>query len=141
MGDFFSAMKIAGSGMAAQRTRLNVVASNLANAQTTRTAEGGPYKRKDPVFEAVPMPEEDPQLGDNVQAVRVAKIVQDTSQGKMVYDPDHPDANADGYVQLPNVEVVDEMVNMITATRSYAANATVLQSLKNMARRAIDLIR
>ncbi len=141
MGDFFSAMKIAGSGMAAQRTRLNIVASNLANAQTTRTAEGGPYKRKDPVFEAVALPEQDPELGQNVQAVEVTRIVQDTSQGKMVYDPDHPDANAEGYVQLPNVEVVEEMVNMLSATRSYSANASVLQSIKQMARRAIDLIR
>jgi flagellar basal-body rod protein FlgC len=146
MGDFFSAMRIAGSGMSAQRSRLNVVASNLANAQTTRTAEGGPYRRRDPVFEAVQLTDApgNPVAGhsdDGARAVEMVRVIEDTSKGRTVFDPDHPDADADGYVELPNVEMVEEMVNMITATRSYSANATVLQTIKQMAQRAIDLIR
>jgi flagellar basal-body rod protein FlgC len=145
MADFFSAMKVAGSGMSAQRTRLNVVASNLANAQTTRTEEGGPYRRRDPVFEAVPLQVEPGRLesyvDENVNEVQVTRIVQDTQPGRSIFDPDHPDSNAQGYLELPNVDVVEEMVNMVTATRSYAANATVLQTIKQMAQRAIDLIR
>lgn len=146
MSDFFSAMHIASSGMAAERTRMNVVASNLANASTTRTAEGGPYRRRDPVFRAIPIDQSfngnlDEPIASNAHSVRVERIVRDTSPPRKVYQPDHPDADAEGYVSLPNVQVVEEMVNMITATRSYSACAGVLESIKQMARRAIDLIR
>ena len=146
MSDFNTTMAIAGSGMSAERLRLNLVASNLANANTTRTAEGGPYKRKDAIFRAAPLEESFPKmlgqtLGSNVATVQVEGVVQDQSPPRTVYDPDHPDADAQGYVQLPNVDVVEEMVNLITATRSYAANATVLESAKQMASRAIDLLR
>jgi flagellar basal-body rod protein FlgC len=146
MSDFFTAMRIAGSGLTAQRSRMNVVASNLANASTTHTAEGGPYRRKDPVFRAIPLPERFPArvddvLGENVHQVQVDSVVQDTSPPRRVYDPDHPDADADGYVAYPNIEIVEEMVNMITASRSYAANASVLDTVKQMAARAIDLLR
>ena len=102
MSDFFSAIHIAGSGMSAQRARMNVVSSNLANANTTRTAEGGPYRRKDPVFRAVPLRENfaaelDEWMGDNAHAVQVVRVIEDTTPPRRVYDPEHPDADDGGY--------------------------------------------
>jgi flagellar basal-body rod protein FlgC len=146
MSDFLTGMRIAGSGMQAQRTRINVVSSNLANASTTRTPEGGPYKRKDVVMRAETLPESFQDLigkpiGDNAHAVKVDQVIQDTSTPRKVFDPDHPDADPQGYVSYPNIQVMDEMVNMMTATRSYNACATVIENLKTMARRALDLIR
>jgi flagellar basal-body rod protein FlgC len=137
----FSAMEVAASGLSAQRTRMNTIASNMANAQTTRTAQGGPYKRVDPVFEAVAMekmravtPAE-----SAVSLVHVRQIVQDQRPGTLVYQPGHPDANKDGYVQFPNVNVVEEMVNMITASRSYDAGVTSIEAVKGMAQSALQI--
>jgi flagellar basal-body rod protein FlgC len=146
MSDFNTAMAIAGTGMAAERLRMNLVASNLANANTTRTAEGGPYRRRDAVVRAAPLEESFPGVlerlvGENASTVQVESVLLDPSPPRTVFDPDHPDADELGYVRLPNVEVAEEMVNLITATRSYAANATVLESSKQMAARAIDLMR
>lgn len=144
--DFFSAMDISASGLRLQRSQMNVVSMNLANASTTRTPEGGPYKRKEVVMRALPLPESfqdliGKPLGDTAQAVAVDKVIQDTSPPRKIYDPDHPDADPAGYVSYPNVQVMEEMVNMMTATRSYNACATVIENLKAMAKKALDLMR
>ncbi|MEM9193878.1 MAG: flagellar basal body rod protein FlgC [Myxococcota bacterium] len=142
--NFFSAMEIAASGLTAQRTRMNVLSSNLANARTTQTEEGGPYRRRDPVFRAVPVAtrfEEmvrDPAAQDAFM-VTVPEIREDEEPPQQVFDPNHPDANEDGFVELPNVNVVEEMVNLITASRAYESGVTVIQSLKTMARSAINI--
>ncbi len=137
----FSAMDIAASGLSAERTRMNTIASNLANAQTTRTAEGGPYRRVDPVFEAIALdkmralsPSE-----RSVSMVQVSQIVQDQRPGHMVYSPGHPDANADGYLEYPNVNIVEEMVNMISASRAYEAGISSVEATQKMASSALEL--
>jgi flagellar basal-body rod protein FlgC len=134
-------MDIAASGLSAERTRMNTIASNLANAQTTRTAEGGPYRRVDPVFEAIALdkmralsPSE-----RSVSMVQVSQIVQDQRPGHMVYSPGHPDANADGYLEYPNVNIVEEMVNMISASRAYEAGISSVEATQKMASSALDL--
>ncbi len=136
----FSAMEVAASGLSAERTRMNTIASNLANSHTTRTASGGPYKRIDPVFEAALLDQtQASSAGGAVSLVRVSKIVEDSRPGQMVYEPGHPDANASGYVEYPNVNVVEEMVNMLTASRAYEAGVTSIESVKGMAKNAIDI--
>jgi len=137
----FSAMEVAASGLSAERTRMNTVASNLANARTTRTDAGGPYKRLDPVFEAVGLDNERGVMATQggVSLVKVARIQQDTRPGLMVYEPGHPDANAGGYVEYPNVNAVEEMVNMITASRAYEAGVTSIDTVKQMGRSALDI--
>jgi len=142
--NFFTAMTITASGLDAQRTRMNVLASNLANARTTRTAAGGPYQRLDAVFQAVPVGTRFGELvGDSAaqvaSTVEVSSIQQDQSPPQLVYDPTHPDADARGYLALPNVNVVEEMVNMITASRAYEAGVTAMQSIKGMARSALSI--
>jgi flagellar basal-body rod protein FlgC len=134
-------MEISASGLSAQRVRMNTIASNLANAQTTRTEAGGAYQRVDPVFEAVALekiramtPAE-----HSVSLVSVSRIVQDQRPGNLVYQPGHPDANADGYVEFPNVNVVEEMVNMITASRAYEAGVTSIEAIKGMAQSALEI--
>ncbi len=123
---------ILASGMSAQRTRLNAVSSNLANSETTRTAEGGPYQRKVPIFEAI---------GDDGEqaGVRVVAVEGDAAPGPLVYQPGHPHANAEGYVQMPNVNVVEEMVDMMTASRSFEANVQAFQTLRDMVQKALEL--
>lgn len=142
--DFMSAMEITASGLGAERMRMNVLASNLANARTTRTAEGGPYQRMDAVFRAVPVSERMSAHRSDPTArfaylVEVPEIRQDGTPGERVYDPGHPDADPEGYVTLPNVNVVSEMVNMITASRAYEAGVTVMDTLRTMARSAISI--
>ena len=142
--DFFKTMEITASGLNAERSRMNTIASNLANAKTTRTAEGGPYKRLDPVFQSVPLAEKFSELVGEKAAhasslVKVESIRQDDSPPQMVYDPSHPDADPSGYVALPNVNVVQEMVNMITASRAYEAGVTVMSTVKGMARSALNI--
>jgi flagellar basal-body rod protein FlgC len=134
-------MEVAASGLSAERTRMNTIASNLANAKTTRTAEGGPYKRLDPVFQAVPLERSGVvnPLGNAVSTVQVSKVQQDTRDPMLVYEPGHPDADASGYVRYPNVNVVEEMVNMITASRAYEAGITSIESIKAMARSALAI--
>lgn len=143
---FFGSLDTSASGLTAQRLRLDVISQNMANASTTRTEEGGPYKRKSVVFEQV---QNEPsssfssilnkkkQSGNN--GVRVAQIVEDESEGSLVYDPTHPDANEDGYVEMPNVNVIDEMVNMISASRSYEANVNSFNSMKAMFTKALEI--
>ncbi|MEZ4224509.1 MAG: flagellar basal body rod protein FlgC [Polyangiaceae bacterium] len=137
----FSAMEVAASGLSAQRVRMNTIAGNLANARTTRTAEGGPYRRIDPLFEAVGLDQTRGEFAADrgVSKVRVARLVADDRPGQMVYEPGHPDANAEGYVEYPNVNAVEEMVNMITASRAYEAGITSIDSIKQMARSAIEI--
>lgn len=136
----FSALEVAASGLSAERTRMNTIAANLANARTTRTEQGGPYRRLDPVFEAVALEKFQSIDGERgVSQVKVTRIQEDLRPGQMVYEPGHPDANAQGYVEYPNVNAVEEMVNMITASRAYEAGITSLETVKQMARSAIDL--
>lgn len=137
----FSAMEVSASGLSAERTRMNTIASNLANSHTTRTANGGPYKRIDPVFEAelLDRTHSSGAASGAVSTVKVSKIVQDSRPGQMVYEPGHPDANPAGYVEYPNVNVVEEMVNMLQASRAYEAGVTSIESVKGMAKNAIDI--
>jgi len=121
---------ILGTGMSAQRTRLNTVSSNLANSETTRTAEGGPYVRRLPVFQTI-------EMGDEGAGVEVTQIEKDPTPGPMIYDPGHPDAGPDGYVKMPNVNVVEEMVDMMTAARSFEANVQAFQTLRDMVQQAL----
>lgn len=142
--NFFTAMEITASGLNAERTRMNTLASNLANARTTRTEDGGPYRRLDPVFRTVPVGTRFEDLVSDPAAnaasmVEVAEIREDQSDPQRLYDPNHPDADAEGYVSMPNVNVVEEMVNMITASRAYEAGVTVMQTVKGMARSALNI--
>jgi len=141
---FFKSMGISSSGLAAQRLRMNVVSANLANAQTTRTDEGGPYKRRDVVFSAIPTGKSfedflDGTTNTQLRKVQVTGIHEDTKAPRRVLDPAHPDADADGYVELPNIQVMTEMVNMIAATRAYEANATALNDAKQMAVKSLEI--
>jgi len=120
----FNIFNVSGSGMAAQSQRLNAVASNLANADSTTSADGQPYRAKQVVFSATPM--------GGAQGVKVVAVAEDTSPGKMIYDPKHPMADEKGYVEMPNVNVVDEMVNMISASRAYQNNVDVLNTSKTL---------
>ncbi len=145
----FTGFRIAASGMAAQRVRMEVVSSNLANAQTTRTAAGGPYQRQEPVFQAVPVVEDpseditvslDPRGPEHaLRAVDVPEVAADPTLGPLVWDPDHPDADADGNVRMPNVEVVEEVVDLITASRSFEANVQAFQTLRDMVDRSLEI--
>lgn len=126
----FDAINISASGLTAQRLRMDVISQNIANVNTTRTPEGGPYVRQMTVFA------QSPDGGVQVQA-----IVPDTRPFKLMYDPSNPDADENGYVRMPNVDIVEEMVDMISATRSYEANVTAIDAAKNMAMRAIDIAR
>ena len=136
----FSALEVAGSGLTAERSRMNVIASNLANARTTRGADGEVYWRLDPVFESRTMNPSsfDPVLR-SVRSVNVREVVADQEPGQLVYDPEHPDADGTGYVELPNVNVVTEMVNLMTASRAYEAGVTSIESIKGMAQAALRI--
>ncbi len=141
---FFDSMKISSSGLAAQRLRMNVLSTNLANANTTRTPEGGPYRRRDAVFSSLPIgnPFEDfidESFGTQIQEVKVIDVHKDGRDPRKVHNPSHPDADQDGYVKMPNIQVMTEMVNMITATRSFEANTTAINSAKQMATKALEI--
>jgi flagellar basal-body rod protein FlgC len=134
--DFFKAMQISGSGLSAERTRVNLATSNLANAESTRGPDGQPYKRLDPVLRS----NFDSALAaEGTASVTVEKIVEDPSPGKRVYSPGHPDADSDGFVTLPNVNPIHEVVNLMSASRGYEANATAMDTLKTMATRALEI--
>jgi len=142
--DFFSAIDVSSSALTAERTRMNLISSNLANANATRTPEGGPYKRKDAVFSATPMENSfnralDGATGKQVRKVEVTQIVEDQNPPRLQYDPSHPDANQQGYVAMPNVNVVEEMADMISAGRSYEANITAVQAAKSMALKTLEI--
>ncbi|MFW6309130.1 MAG: flagellar basal body rod protein FlgC [bacterium] len=144
----FSAFDTSASGLTAQRLRMDTISDNIANVNTTRTSDGEPYRRKVPVFEekfggrfSRLMNEELRSKGDNDQGrgVVVRGIVEDDSPLERAYRPKHPDADEDGYVSLPNIDVTSEMANMIEASRAYEANITALDTHKNMAQRAIQI--
>ncbi len=142
--DFFTSMKISSSGLSVQRKRMEAISNNLANAETTRTAEGGPYKRQDVVVTALPVQDDfnamlQTELGESLMQTLVTKIIRDQSEPRAVFNPSHPDANEQGVVAMPNVDMVTEMVNMITTSRSFEANVTAIEASKSMAQRAIDL--
>lgn len=155
---------ISGYGLSAQRFRMNVISSNIANANTTRTSEGGPYQRKEVVFKATefdkvlnskikensnmlkyenPLDDSFLQTDANpaIMSVVVDKVVRDDSDFRLKYDPSHPDANSEGYVAYPNINPVIEMADLIEATRAYQANVAAFQSSKNMANSAIDMMK
>ena len=159
-----SSFDISGYGLSAQRFRMEVISSNIANANTTRTSEGGPYQRREVVFRAIEfdkvlnahlaqetnlLPSEnildEKFLQENanpaIMSVIVDKVVRDESEFKYKFEPSHPDANAQGYVAYPNVNPVIEMSNLIEATRAYQANVSALQSAKSIAQSAIDLLK
>jgi flagellar basal-body rod protein FlgC len=145
VADFLTGMRISGSGMAAQRMRLNTISSNIANVNTTRTPEGGPYRRKDVVFESMPdaknfgeiITSSDPK--GNFQRVQVTDVISDKKAPQLKYEPDHPDANPEGWVAYPNVNIMEEMTNMIQASRAYEANVSSLQASKDMALSALEI--
>lgn len=137
--DFFTALHVSGSAMSAERTRVNLAASNLANAETTRGPDGGPYRRLDPVFQAVPL---EPGAADSgAVGVRVSQVVADSGPGRRVYSPGHPDADGEGFVTFPDVNPVHEVVNLVSAARGYEANAAAVETLKQMALRGLDIAR
>lgn len=145
MADFLTGMRISGSGMTAQRTRLNTISSNIANINTTQTPEGGPYRKKDVVFEALPdarnfgeiITSTDPR--GSFQRVQVTDVISDRKAPLLKYEPDHPDANPEGYVAYPNINLMEEMTNMIQASRAYEANVSALQASKDMALSSLEI--
>ncbi len=144
---FWQALRIGASGLTAQRLRLDLISNNIANAQTTRTEKGGPYQRQDVIFtpeggnSSVPsnVAARSGNLGLEQGGVRVAQITTDTEAGPRVYDPTNPDADANGYVSYPNVDVTVEMTNMLSATRSYEANLASVEAVKRMALKALEI--
>ena len=132
----FDSLRVSASGLTAERLRLDVIAGNLANAGSTSGPDGKPFSRRMVVLESAA-----PENGGVVGGVRVAQIVADPAPGRRAYDPGHPAADADGYVTLPNVNPVGEMVDMIGASRAYEANVTALRAAKEMAMKTLDLLR
>jgi flagellar basal-body rod protein FlgC len=145
----FNSLGISASALSAERLRMDVTAENLANAQTTRTEGGGPYKRKELVLEsaagrggfAQALAGAQGGAGGPDGGVRVSGIVEDTAADRLVHDPSHPDADANGYVRMPNVNPVTEMVDLISASRSYEANVTAMQTAKQMFNKTLDILR
>ena len=140
--DFLTSLHISSTGLAAQRTRMNIISMNLANADTTRTENGGPYRRKIVVTESAPVKDFDAILADqskSVCGVQVTGIVEDKTPFRQVYNPSHPDANDSGFVEMPNINLITEMTNMMTARRSYEANITAINAAKGMALKALEI--
>ncbi len=144
--NFMTALDIASSGLSAQRTLLNVISMNLANINTTRTQEGGPYRKKEVIFQSAPIkwPPDNlmrTELERQIKGVKVNRIVEDYDGVRKVYDPNHPDADEDGYVSYPDINVVEEMAKMLTALRSYEANLSTVTSIKTMLNSALQIAR
>lgn len=140
-----TSMKISGTGMKAERLRMEVIANNIANANSTRTPEGGAYRRKEVVFEAVLRQAQqamfDPKRGRNLGGVKVLDVVDDRTEMPRIYNPGHPDADKEGFVTMPNVNLPIEMVNLVTATRAYEANLKTAQAMNEMAENSFSLLR
>jgi flagellar basal-body rod protein FlgC len=144
--DFMTAMDIAASGMSSQRTHMNTISMNLANVNTTKTADGGPYQRKEVVFQSVPVSDRfesmmRSELDREVKGVKVVRIQKDDRPLKQVHDPGHPDADEQGYVSYPDINVVEEMANMLTATRAYEANLSSMTTVRSMVAKALQIAR
>ena len=141
--NFLDSLSISATGLNAQRIRMNLISSNMANVNTTRTDSGEPYIRKDVVFKAVQTKPFEEILQEKVSTpsggVQIAEIIEDKNPFMQKYDPQHPDADENGYVYLPNINIVEEMVNMISASRSFEANATAVKTTKEMARTALEI--
>jgi flagellar basal-body rod protein FlgC len=142
----FSVLSVSASGMAAQRTRAALLVENLANSETTRTPEGGPYRRKDAVFSSQQVgsafaSEFQSQLGGEMTGVRVDSISVDTREPESRYLPGHPDADANGYVAMPRVNPAEDMVDLMNASRNYQANVSAMSAIKDMIQRSIDLLK
>ena len=140
--DIFATMKISASALKAQRIRLNAISSNIANIETTRTPDGGPYRKREVVFKSTQQDFAstlDNHLRDAVHGVKVTHIQASSLPPRMVYDPSHPDANADGQVAMPNISLVEETADMMSASRAYEANVTVIKSAKRMALKALEI--
>ncbi|MBA4374095.1 MAG: flagellar basal body rod protein FlgC [Thermodesulfovibrio sp.] len=133
--DWFGVFRVSSSALEAQRTRMNSIASNMANAHSTRTLEGGPYRRKDVVFST-----KEVETGEKgLEGVQVSQIVEDRTPPTMVYDPGHPDADKNGYVAMPNVNVIEEMTNMMMATRAYEASVAAFNMSKGMVTKSFEI--
>jgi flagellar basal-body rod protein FlgC len=142
--DFLTSMDISSSGMAANRKRMNAISSNIANAQTTRTVEGGPYRRKEVIFGAEPARENfsdilEGEMGEKIQKVHATEVLSINEAPILKYEPGHVDANEKGYVAYPNINVMKEMANMISASRSYEANISALNTAKSMAMKSLEI--
>ncbi len=140
----FSSFNISASGMTAQRKRMDIISNNIANVDTTRTEEGGPYRRKMPVFKERGSKPFSAMLKDEIdfregKGVEISAIVEDSKPFQLIHNPNHPDANQDGYVEMPNVDITTEMVDMIDASRAYEANVTALNTFKSMAMKALEI--
>jgi flagellar basal-body rod protein FlgC len=153
--NIFRIFNVAGAGMSAQRTRMSVVAGNLANAETTRTPEGGPYRRRNVFFRALPLQNDfpsllptqssrplqlrqrDPQV--DVNSVEVVRVQTSTRAPRKVYDPQHPDADTEGYVSYPDINTMEEMTDLLSATRSYEANLTAFNATKALVRKLLEM--
>lgn len=143
---FLSSLDISGSGLTASRVRMDIISENIANADTTKTENGGPYRRKEVVYESAGTSSFQNILTNNIQnyensakGVKVAAIVEDTSDFTTVYDPTNPDADQNGYVKMPNVDPVKETLDMMSATRAYEANLTAFNAVKEMATKALEM--
>lgn len=142
--DLLTSLKISSSALNANKKRMDSISSNIANAQTTRTAEGGPYRKKEVVFGAEPARDSfaeilEGELDENAQAVHATETLSTNKPPIMKYEPGNPDANAEGYVAYPNVNVMEEMANMISTNRNYEANVTALNTSKSMALKALEI--
>lgn len=140
--DIFTSMKISASALKAQRVRMNAISSNLANIETTRTPDGGPYRKREVVFQTTQQGFADAldmRLRDASQGVQVAQIQASNLPPRMVYDPSHPDADEEGQVAMPNISLVEETADMMSASRAYEANVTVVKSAKRMALKALEI--
>ena len=142
--NFLDALQTSSSGLSAQRIRMNLISSNLANVNTIRSEDGGPYKRKEPVFAAVPMEKTfqnivRDKMNEHLNEVKVVSVVEDQRQPISKYEPGHPAADKEGYIKMPNINVIEEMVNMMMASRSYEANVAAVNATKKMAMKALEI--
>jgi flagellar basal-body rod protein FlgC len=142
----FSVLSVSASGMAAQRTRAELLVQNLANSETTRTPEGGPYRRRDAEFQSAPQTSPfsaifQTEMTDGVNGVEVAKVVEDASEPAKRYMPGHPDADKDGYVAFPNMNPAEDMVDLLSAQRGYQGNVAAMAAIKDMIQHSIDLMK
>lgn len=134
--DSFAIFKVSASALEAQRGRMNTIASNMANINSTRSEEGGPYRKKEVIFSTVPIGSE---ISSPLEGVKLEQVVNSQEPFKKIYDPGHPDADKDGFVSLPNINLLEEMVNMMMATRAYEANVTTFNMSKTMFLKALEI--
>jgi flagellar basal-body rod protein FlgC len=142
----FSVLSVSASGMAAQRTRAELLVQNLANSETTRTPEGGPYKRRDAIFQSAPQTSPfsaffQTEMQQGVQGVEVSEVIEDQSEGEKRYEPGHPDADKEGYVAYPNINPAEDMVDLLSAQRGFQANVAAMTAVKDMIQHSIDLLK